>query len=340
MSNGIQRVMATEVDRPRYTFTDLSQMADAAHQSGLFGKMNKQQIVVLMMLCDSEGIPPIRALMMYDIIDGKPSVKPAEAIGRFQNAGGSVEWTAMNETVCTAVFTHPKACPRGVEVSFSMEDAKRAQLAHKDNWKKYPVDCMCARVSIRGVKRALPGVLTGLYDPDDHEPIDVTPAEQAAHSALSAKLKANRGDKHEHQPVAEVVAELKAAEARADGNGDHPEPKSEFRSWVDEQLSGVNAELNAIAEAQPDNVGARVRITPYQVANHLINEGIDAGRINETAILGANGKRDKQACSAVVMGLWEDDSGWCMDVVGKYLAGKVVEAQKAPEPAVQQALLA
>ena len=347
MSNGIQRmadVGRTDVATSEDRFHVLERMAEQVAKSGLF-KMTPPQVLTLMLLAESEGIHPIKAMMRYHIIEGRPSMRADTMQAEFQAAGGRVEWITTTGDECEAHFYHPVY--RGGKEPFVIKNTLKeymesgVAMCWKDNkqqlsanWKRFSPAMLRARAITAGVRAVLPSVIMGMYADEDEGVIDVTPTEQTAHAGLQAKLKA-RLKPSEHPPVAETVAELKAAQEPASDD-----PKSEFRAWVDEQLVGVNAELHAIAEASPDNVGARVRITPYQVANHLINEGVEASLINEKVIIGANGKRDKQACSSVVIGLWEDDSGWCMDVVGKYLAGKVVEAQKTPEPAVQQALIA
>ncbi len=327
MSNGIQRLNSVDNGEIviRYTFPDLQAMAAEVAKSGLF-KMTAPQILTLMLVAESEGVHPVRALMMYDVIDGRPALKAVTMVARFQQAGGKIQWRETSDEAAEAVFSHPTANPDGVAVRYTIEDAKRAQLAHKDNWKKNPADMLVARVSSRGVRRCLPGVIMGLYDPDEVEPA-APPAQQTAHDELRKKLQARReAGQRERAPAAIEPAPEAAIE---------PEAKSEFREWVDEQLEEFNREP-----------GVKV-INAYQVANHLIKVGVAEGIVDEKAITRPDGKRDKDAAALLLNVLWEEEGGWVMDTAGKYLAEKSVEGLKATaEPAgngsstapVQQAL--
>ena len=49
------------------------------------------------------------------------------------------------------------------EVEFTVEDAKRAGLTGKDNWRKYPSDMLWARMISRAKRRVAPDVCMGAY---------------------------------------------------------------------------------------------------------------------------------------------------------------------------------
>jgi hypothetical protein len=56
-----------------------------------------------------------------------------------------------------------------------MEQAKRAGLATKDVWKQYPRAMLRARVVSEGIRTIFPGVLGGLYTPEEVQDFDTKP---------------------------------------------------------------------------------------------------------------------------------------------------------------------
>ncbi len=148
-----------------FALSDMQVMADAAVKSQLFGVKTKEQALALMLLCNAEGIHPMRAVQEYHIIQGKPSLTAQAMQGRFQRMGGKIQWIERSLTACEAEFFHPQGGT--VKIKYTMEDAKRAQLDKKDNWVKNPRQMLAARVVSEGVRAVFPGVLGGMYTPEE-----------------------------------------------------------------------------------------------------------------------------------------------------------------------------
>jgi hypothetical protein len=153
--------------------TDLKEMANAACKSGLFKMPSVEAALTLMMICQSEGIHPIQAMKRYHIIQGRPSMRSDAMLAEFQRQGGRVEWLTRNDNECTAIFSHEQG--GSVTVDWTIGRAKAAMLT-TDMWKKYPRQMLTARVISEGVRTVLPGVVAGIYTPEELEDsIDVTP---------------------------------------------------------------------------------------------------------------------------------------------------------------------
>ena len=149
-------------------------MAEALAKSKLFGLQTPEQALALGLLCQAEGLHPAVAARDYHIISGRASLKSDAMLSRFQAAGGRVAWTKYTDDEVSATFTHQSG--GSVEVSWTMERAKRAGLATRDNWKAYPRQMLKARVISEGVRMVLPGVVSGLYAPEEVADFDVAPA--------------------------------------------------------------------------------------------------------------------------------------------------------------------
>lgn len=148
--------------------SDIREMAKAAASSGLFPSLKSPDaIMTLMLLCQAEGLHPIQALRRYDIVQGRPGLKADAMLGEFQNRGGIVTWHKNTKEECSATFTAP-GLGEPVTVTWTIADAKEAGLAGKPGpWQQYPRQMLRARVTSEGVRMAMPGIVVGLYTPEE-----------------------------------------------------------------------------------------------------------------------------------------------------------------------------
>jgi len=65
----------------------------------------------------------------------------------------------------SATFIHPQG--GSLTVDWDMQRAKEAGLTGKDNYKKFPRQMLRARVISEGVRAVYPGVLQGMYTPEE-----------------------------------------------------------------------------------------------------------------------------------------------------------------------------
>ena len=191
-------------------FSQQQVLATAIAKSGLFGMKTPEQALVLMALCESEGLHPIRAAQDYHLINGKPSMKSDAMLSRFQAAGGRVNWREYSDERCVGEFSHPSS-PTPVTVDWDLERAKRAGVLGNPTWQKYPRAMLRARCASEGIRAVYPGVLGGMYTPEEVESFtassppreekDITPApppappedgvaiSSAQHRALEARIR-------------------------------------------------------------------------------------------------------------------------------------------------------
>ena len=149
-------------------------MAKSASASKLFSAKAEEQIFTLMLVAQSEGIHPIKALMSYDIINGQPALKSSEALARYMDAGGKIEWIKSDKESAKARFTHPSS--GSFEYEYTVEDATDAGLIQKDNWKKNRKAMLRARCTSAGIRMSYPRCLNNMYlaeEVQDFEPVDI-----------------------------------------------------------------------------------------------------------------------------------------------------------------------
>jgi len=152
------------------TVTDVREMAKAAAGSRLFSVKNEQEAFTLMLLAQAEGCHPMQAMQRYNIVQGRPAKTANAMLSDFQGAGGKVKWIERSTTAAEAEFMSP-GLSDPVTVRVTMEDAKRAGLAGKQNWKNYPRQMLSARCISEGVGVAWAGA-RALYTPEEVSDFD------------------------------------------------------------------------------------------------------------------------------------------------------------------------
>lgn len=107
------------------------------------------------------GIPPMTSLQFIDIIDGRPAPRAQLARMLILSQGHRlwIEETTMTRcTVCGQRAGEEKVH----RISWTLDDAQRAGIAAKDNWRKYPRQMLIARATGDLARIAFADVLGGM----------------------------------------------------------------------------------------------------------------------------------------------------------------------------------
>jgi RecT family len=149
-------------------YSEMEQMAEAIAASGLFGMKDKNSVLALMAVAQSEGLHPATAARDFHIIQGRPALKADAMLARFQNAGGKVEWKEYTDEKVTGLFSHPNGGE--LSVSWTIEQAQRIGLVKPGSgWQKFPRAMLRSRCISEGIRSVFPGSVTGFYTPEEVE---------------------------------------------------------------------------------------------------------------------------------------------------------------------------
>lgn len=151
-------------------------LAQAFVQSKLFGVQNEAQALALMALCEAEGMHPARAVQEFHIVQGRPAMKADAMLGRFQRAGGKVDWHDYTDTKVSGTFSHAQG--GSVRIEWTIEQARKIGLAGKDNWKNYPRAMLRSRCISEGVRTVFPGIAQGMYTVEEAGDMTAAPPKQ------------------------------------------------------------------------------------------------------------------------------------------------------------------
>ncbi len=198
-------------------YSDIEKMAGQVVQSRMFpGITTPQAAMTLMLLCQSEGLHPMQAMMRYHVIQGRPAMKADAMLAEFMRRGGTVKWKEWTNEACEAEFKSA-GCPEGVSVRWTMDDAKRAGVTGNPTWTKYPRQMLKARVASDGVRMADPAVNQGRHTPEEvQDYVDEAPKTVPADAEIveTPVLESTSLDAEE-KPLKEVLGKSKATVAAA-----------------------------------------------------------------------------------------------------------------------------
>jgi hypothetical protein len=174
MENGntalaVSRSEGLATANPMAEWEAMRQQAKALVMSGFLPKaVNTPEKAIAIMQTGKElGIGPMQALRTIHIIEGKPAMAAELIAGLVLSRikGAILEPTKSTDTECIVVAQRPGGKPR--EFKFTIEDAKRAGLVGKQNWKGYPRAMLRSRAITEAARAMFPDATMGMYDPDE-----------------------------------------------------------------------------------------------------------------------------------------------------------------------------
>lgn len=145
-------------------YNELQSMALSVTKSGMFGLKNENQAITLMLIAQAENIHPIQAIQMYSVINGMPALKTTEMIARYMRSGGKIVWLETTDKIAKAKFIFEE---NELIYEYTIQDANKAQLTSKDNWKRMPKEMLRARCASSGIRMSNPASLNNMYSVEE-----------------------------------------------------------------------------------------------------------------------------------------------------------------------------
>lgn len=174
----------------------------------------KPEAVLACILTGHEvGLSPMRSLALIHVVDGRPAMA-AELMRALVLEAGHDIWIEEQTSTRVTIGGQRAGSSRETKVTWTMDDAKRANLSGKQNWRSYPRAMLLARATSELCRAVFPDVLSGishtieeLSDGDEVPEVDLGPVEAApAPAPAKATARANRAATTEQAP-ADVIDE-------------------------------------------------------------------------------------------------------------------------------------
>lgn len=155
---------------PVISMNDVVTMANVVCKSGLFGVKDPNQAMALMLLCQAEGLHPMVACRQYHVIQGRAAMTSQTMMSKFLAGGGKQEIHSATETEADITLSHPAG--GSMRVKWTIEQAQKAGLTGKDNWKNHPRSMLLRRAQAEAVRAVAPFVLEGVPTADEAEELE------------------------------------------------------------------------------------------------------------------------------------------------------------------------
>lgn len=157
------------------TIEDALKIGAILAQSGYFkDSRNEQQAVVKILAGIELGLPPVAALQGIFLVDGKLSLS-ASTCAALVKRSGKYNYKVRRHTdqECTIEFYEKWSDSWEIvgESTFTIQDAQRAGLANKQNWRNYTRAMLFARAITQGSRWYCADIFSGaIYSPDEINP--------------------------------------------------------------------------------------------------------------------------------------------------------------------------
>jgi hypothetical protein len=194
-------------------------LANRVHQTPFVPKamQGKPEHVLACVLYGNElGLGPMQSLNSIHVIEGRAAASPELMRALVAKAGHRIDVTENTNDTCVMKGTR---FDTGAEatVTWTLEDAKNANLTGKDNWKKYPRAMLVARATSELCRLLFPDIIAGLsYTPEEMESVAATEKATVTYS-------------REPDEAAPAIIEERLTHVDAHGSPDHevvgPEPE-------------------------------------------------------------------------------------------------------------------
>jgi hypothetical protein len=151
-------------------FATMKELGNMAIRSGFLPTSIKtpEQAVVIMLKGREIGIPPMQAFSSIAVVSGKPTMSAELMLSMiYRNVPGAiVNFLVTDANQCSIEARRPNG--KFTKFSFTMEDAKRANLTGKGPWVTYPAAMLRARCISAMARAMFPDALSGIvYTPEE-----------------------------------------------------------------------------------------------------------------------------------------------------------------------------
>ena len=133
------------------------------------------------------GFPPMSSLSSLHVVQGKVGLNYDAIVGLLSMNGYKVFWADSEDANKSATVTIEKGGEKLITVTYTIEDARRAELLGSSAWKKHPASMMRAR-AVSNAARAVAGdIFCGCYSQDELEEIRGSQQPQSLKTVKSGK---------------------------------------------------------------------------------------------------------------------------------------------------------
>ena len=167
--------MANEIVEHKQTLAEIQTISQIFRKSGMFPTIKSEAEAVVKVMAGQElGFAPVYAMMKINMIKGHIALS-ADAMATLIKRSGDHTYFIREHTskICRLEFRQKidNKWEKLGESAYTIEQARTAGLAGKDNWKNHPKNMLFARAISNGARWYCPHLISGAYTPDEADEI-------------------------------------------------------------------------------------------------------------------------------------------------------------------------
>lgn len=147
--------------------SELLRLGTELHKTGLLPPHIRSggQAMAIILAGRELGLAPMTALRSIHLVEGRVTLAADLQLALVKRAGVKHRWVRTDAEVATVELV--RAGDAAFTFSYGIEDAKRAGLADKQNWRRHTPAMLRARAITAAIRAYCPDILTTVYDPDE-----------------------------------------------------------------------------------------------------------------------------------------------------------------------------
>lgn len=198
---------------------------------------NPDKVLACILFGQEVGLGPMQSLSSIYIVEGRATMDANKQLALFQQQGGRSRWIEHTDKVATIELRLRGA---SFTSTFTIEQARRAGLADRPTWKRYPENMLRARAITNGLKAVGWAPAGALYDPEEIEAVAEAEREEKTQAA-APKVERVKRTKQTNDAIRAAIKEL---EAKGDAG---VAAAQAFRAEAVSGTSGFELEEGALA---------------------------------------------------------------------------------------------
>src|SRR5690606_28625265 len=158
--------------------------------SALRGK--PADLAVIMITGHELGLSPMQALRGLHVVEGRPVLSADLIVGLVKKHPACKYFRLVESTDERATYeTLREGDPEPTRITWTIQQATKAGLTGRNNWRAHPAAMLRARASAALARAVYPDVAMGIYDPDEAlDFIEVSRGVSISKPRVEAKAKA------------------------------------------------------------------------------------------------------------------------------------------------------
>jgi hypothetical protein len=149
---------------------DVERLAKIATDSGLTRVRKASEAAVILLTGRELGLAPMQSLRGIYVVNGTPVLSADLLVAVVRRSGLCASWRVVESTPerCT-ISTLRQGESEATTKTWTIADAKRAQVTSKPIWGQYPAQMLRHRCAADLAREVYPDVVLGLYTPEELE---------------------------------------------------------------------------------------------------------------------------------------------------------------------------